>query len=108
MITLKTLPLSTNAMYRGGPRYLTEKAKANKEALGWELKTQWHRKPLQGSVRLKIDLYWSDLRRHDLDNIKGLLDAFTGILYEDDSQISYLELSKHYDKKNPRVEIEIL
>ncbi len=102
---IKTLPLSTNAMYRGGPRYLTEKAKANKHFIGWEVKNEWGKEPLKGPMSLKIDLYWPDNRRHDLDNIKGLLDALTGILYEDDCQITELHLSKSIDKKNPRVEL---
>ena len=107
MITLTTMPVSTNAMYRGGPRYLTEKARATKEAMGWEVKKAWSKPPLTGAVRLKIALYWPDMRRHDIDNNKALFDALTGILYEDDSQITELHLSKHFDKANPRVELEI-
>lgn len=108
MITLKTLPLSTNALYRGR-RYLTEAAKANKEAMGWEIKQQWKHKPFVGCpVRLKIDLYWPDMRRHDVDNIKALLDSMTGIVYEDDGEIHELHITKHFDKKNARATIEIL
>jgi crossover junction endodeoxyribonuclease RusA len=105
---VKTLPLTTNSLYRGR-RYMTEKGKANKDAMGWEIKQAWANKPfLKCPIRLKIDLYWPDMRRHDVDNIKALLDSMTGIVYEDDSEIKELWIAKHHDKKNPRVEIEVL
>lgn len=102
-----TLPLSTNSLYRGR-RFNTKEGVANKSAMGWEMKNQWGKKPLTGPVRLKIALWRKDNRRFDIDNIKGLLDAFSGILYEDDSQIVELHLFKGVDKKNPRVEISLL
>lgn len=105
-MTLRTLPLSTNRLYRGR-RFLTIEGKTNKEALAWEMRAAWRGKPLTGPVALDIALYWPDGRRHDLDNIKGLLDAFTGILYGDDSQIEELRIRKAVDRINPRVEIEI-
>jgi crossover junction endodeoxyribonuclease RusA len=104
-VTLRTLPLSTNALYRGR-RFLTTEGKTNKEALAWEMRAQWRGKPLTGPIALDIALWWPDGRRHDLDNIKGLLDAFTGILYEDDSQIAELRIRKGIDGANPRVEID--
>lgn len=103
---LTILPLSTNRLYRGR-RFLTPEGKANKEALAWEARVNWRGNPLSGPVALDIALYWPDGRRHDVDNIKGLLDAFTGILYEDDSQIEELRVRKAIDRANPRVEIEV-
>lgn len=110
MIVLKTMPLSTNHLYAhsGRMRFMTSKGKENKEALQWETRTQYRGKPLTCPVRLKIALWWADKRKHDIDNIKILLDAFTGILYEDDGQITELHIMKGYDKENPRVEIELL
>lgn len=106
-MTLRTLPLSTNRLYRGR-RFLTAEGKANKEALAWEMRAEWRGVPLRGPVALDITLYWPDARRHDLDNIKGLLDAFTGILYEDDSQIVELRIRKGVDRANPRIELQVL
>jgi crossover junction endodeoxyribonuclease RusA len=92
-------------MYRGR-RFLTNDAKENKESIGWEARMQYRGKPISDPVVVKVSLWWSDRRRHDLDNIKGLLDALTGILWDDDSQIVELLITKGVDKQNPRVEIE--
>lgn len=103
---IRTMPLSTNALYRGR-RFLTREGKANKEALAWEAKALWRGKPpLTGSIKLTVRLYWPDMRRHDVDNIKALLDSFSGIFYEDDSQVRELHVTKYFDKENPRVEVE--
>lgn len=107
--TLKTMPLSTNHLYAhsGRMRFMTSKGKENKESIQWETRTQYRGVPLQGSIRLTVALYWGDKRKHDTDNIKILLDAFTGILYEDDGQIEDLHIRKYYEKENPRVEISV-
>lgn len=103
-ITLKTLPISTNAIYRGR-RFLTNKGKANKLRMAWEVKGQWNDVPIKGDVFVEVSLFWPDKRRHDVDNIKALLDSLSGIIYEDDSQIQHLVVRKAVDKKRPRVEI---
>lgn len=52
------------------------------------------RKPLQGDIAIKIDVYPPDKRRRDLDNVlKSLLDGLAhGGVYEDDSQIGHIDL----------------
>lgn len=67
---------------------------------------QYRGKPLEGPLRVDIQLYWPTRRNHDVDNIKGLLDAMKGILCVDDGQITDLRIRKAYDPKNPRVELE--
>jgi crossover junction endodeoxyribonuclease RusA len=105
-MVMTTMPLSTNKIYRGR-RFLTEAAKVNKSLMGWEIKTQWEQQPLKGNVTMTVELYYPDKRRRDIDNLKGMIDSFTGILYEDDSQITELRLKKYVDKQNPRVTIHI-
>jgi Holliday junction resolvase RusA-like endonuclease len=89
-------------------RYMTPTGKALKEQYQWEAKTQWKGKPLTGDVKLAITLYFGTKRRADLDNFNKLsLDALTGIVYEDDSQIAELHLKRGYDKTRPRIEVGI-
>lgn len=74
-----------------------------------EARAQWRRKPFEGDVELWITLYFGTKRKADLDNYNKLsLDALTGIVYADDSQIQALHIERDYDKKNPRIEIEIV
>lgn len=103
-LNVKTLPVSTNRMYYGR-RFLTDEARACKELIAHEARAGWRGEPLKGAVRLEIELVWGDRRRHDVDNVKALLDALQGIVYVDDSQITTLILHKSIDKKNPRVVI---
>lgn len=115
MITLTGEPRSTNNIYRSVCRgnfpsvYLSAEGKTLKEQYQLEAKIQWGRKPLlSGPVSLSARFYFKTLRKRDLDNgNKLLLDSLTGIIYEDDSQIDQLILTRDYDKKNPRIEITI-
>lgn len=107
-IELKTMPLSVNRLYTTarGRRILTGTGRVNKEALAWEARTQYRGLPLKGDLSVSVDVYWPTKRNHDIDNpVKSLLDSMSGILYEDDQQITELHLKKSYDKANPRVEL---
>jgi crossover junction endodeoxyribonuclease RusA len=110
-MTLKflTLPVSTNNLYAhtGRKRFMTQRGKRNKEAIGWEARTQYRGKPLEGPLFVLLALYWPDRRKHDIDNIKVLLDALTGIVWDDDGQIADLHITKAYDKAKPRVEMAV-
>lgn len=108
-LTLLTMPVSTNQLYRSisGRSILSERGRRCKEAIGWEARTQYRGKPLDGPLAVKIDLYWPDRRKHDVDNIKVLLDACTGILWLDDGQITDLRITKGYNKASPRVEMTV-
>lgn len=114
-ITLTGEPKSTQHIYRASCRgrfpttYMTAEGKALKEAYQWEAKSQWRGKPLETEVELWITLYMATKRLPDLDNYNKLsLDALTGIVYNDDSQIRALHIERAYDKKHPRIEIEVV
>lgn len=60
---------------------------------------------ISGPVEVSIDAYMPDKRRRDLDNLfKAVLDALTEIrVYEDDSQITKLSITKQgKNKKYPK------
>lgn len=49
-----------------------------------------------GYVEVRIDLYFTDRRRHDCDNFQKLTnDALTGKLWKDDSQIKKITTCKY-------------
>lgn len=107
---LKGNPQSTNHIYRhaGHRVYMTKEGADLKESYQWQIKSQYRKKPLEEDVKLKIELFFGDNRKRDIDNYnKILLDALSGILYVDDSQIVSLEIIKNKDIKNPRIEITL-
>lgn len=109
-ITLTTPYVSTNRLYttnRNGSRRKTAAGSAAARALAWEAKSQMRGQPRKGPLAVEVYLFFPDNRKRDLDNIKGLLDAMSGVLWEDDSQIVDLHIRKYVDKVNPRVEIII-
>ncbi len=107
-------PKSTQHIYRSACRggfaqlYMTAEGKALKEQYQWEARSQWKGPPLSGDIEVHITFYFGTKRRADLDNFNKLaLDALTGIVYEDDSQIAELTLKRAYAPKKPRIEMAI-
>lgn len=107
-ITLKTPPISVNRLYQGR-RFLSKDGKATKEAMSWEAKSQWKSVPLKGELCVNVMFYFKDKRMLDIDGgLKALFDCLTGIMWEDDDQITELHVFKEIDAKNPRVEVQIV
>jgi Holliday junction resolvase RusA-like endonuclease len=113
-IVLSGEPKSTQHIYKYACRgnhpalYMTAEGKALKTAYQWEAKSQWGKRPLSGDVMMSINFYFKTLHKRDLDNQNKLvLDALTGIVYNDDAQIHDLRLIRRYDRKNPRIEIVV-
>jgi crossover junction endodeoxyribonuclease RusA len=113
-IVLSGEPRSTNHIWKSTCRngfvqtYLAAEGRATKEMYQWEAKSQWRQKPLTGDLMLSIAFYFATKRKRDLDNQNKLvLDALTGIVYEDDRQIHDLRLIRRYDAKNPRIEVTV-
>lgn len=111
-------PISANRYFRDrvipakGPRaaivqrYVTQEAREYQKTVGWLLKKAGMRKPLEGRVRVDIQLHphcpqdwrtrvkkdplwWADsVQRLDLDNCrKVLIDALKGVAIVDDVQV---------------------
>jgi Holliday junction resolvase RusA-like endonuclease len=94
-------------MYRGR-RFLTPDAKATKEAIAWEVATQYKQELMTMDIKLNIRFYVKNTRI-DIDNyLKGLLDCLTGLIWTDDRFITEIHVYKIIDKNNPRVEIDII
>lgn len=108
-IILKGKSLSLNHMYgqtRAGRRYLSDEGKELKKSWGWDAKSQGG-VLLSSTVAVTVRLYFPDYRRRDSQNfLKLVYDAFTGVLWEDDSLIVEEHIYKSVDKTNPRIELE--
>lgn len=87
---------------------MTAEGRALKEQYQLEARVQWRGKPLEGDVELSIALYFGTKCKGDWDNYHKLpCDALSGIVYQDDSQITRALVTKHYDKQRPRIEITL-
>ena len=114
-ITLNGEPQSTNNIYRSHCRfgfpsvYMSANGKTLKTDYQWQIKSQYHGKPIKGDIKMKVDLYLGTKRKQDIDNFNKILyDSLTGILYIDDSQIIEVLTRKLYDPKSPRIELFII
>lgn len=111
-ITLTIPNVSTNRLYTNnrytGKRILTAEARATKQAWAREAKTQYMKDPVKDPCECEVTLYFPDKKRRDVDNIKALLDAMTGVLWEDDSLIDLLIIRKYVDKENARIELRFM
>lgn len=114
MITLTGQAKSTNHIYKYACRgnnpcmYLSDLGSTLKEQYALEARSQWRSQPLKGDVEVNISFFHGDKRKRDVDNYnKLILDALSGIIYDDDKQIQRLLIEKYYDKDHPRIEINI-
>jgi len=114
-ITLLGEPKSTQHIYkmtcrgRFASMYMSKEGKMIKDSYILQSRLKWANKPVTGDVTVYIKLYFGTKRKADIDNFgKLLLDSLTGIVWEDDSQIQKMTVEKHYDKLNPRIEIDIV
>ena len=106
-----SLPPTTNHIYQFNSltkrMYMTKEARAWKEEAKWLIKAGWKKKPLLDEVCLKVVYYLK--RERDLDGgNKLLLDAMEDFVYLNDKQVVELHLYKKWDKKDPRLEVEVL
>lgn len=113
-VTLKGVPQSTNHVYKHACRggfsrvYMSADGRALKEDYQWQAKGQFHGEPLRGRLSIDVTIYFATKRKVDWDNFHKLsMDALTGIVWEDDSQIEEARVRKAYDRHNPRIEIAI-
>lgn len=87
--------------------YLAKKFTDYKKYAALEAKKQYKDEPVTCSVKAVATFRFGTRRKKDLPNAGKLeYDAFNGIIYEDDTQITKLQTEKIYDKENPGVTFE--
>ncbi|WP_304459571.1 RusA family crossover junction endodeoxyribonuclease [Alicyclobacillus sendaiensis] len=116
------LPPSVNHAYRSfvhpqtGQRMRVLNANAQKFrrdaaylALCWRQATGWQMPQLGTKVVLRLWYFWPSNRRMDTHNReKVLLDALEGVLYPEDRWVLIQEMDFAVDRRNPRLEIEVV
>ena len=112
MITLP-FPVSTNQYYRcvNGRVLISAKGRKYRHLVAQAI--VWQNVRCYGTQRLSVSIlmYPPDKRRRDLDNFcgKALLDAMQhALIYDDDSQIDELKITRGPPSKDARVEIPLL
>ena len=88
--------------------YLKREGKAIKEDYSWQAKAQWAGRPmLDKPFGMRVKLFHKTKRKQDVDNFGKILgDSLNRLCYTDDNLIHELHITKHYDKDNPRIEVE--
>jgi crossover junction endodeoxyribonuclease RusA len=102
-------PPATNHLYATfrGRRILSREGRAYKADVVAEV-AKSQRPTLLGEVAVTVRIY-RPRRSGDLDGrLKALLDGLTGAgVWRDDSQVVEIHATRHDDKANPRVEVEV-
>ena len=96
-------------MYRSyrGKFILSEEGRNFKRVMSAHLENMSGLRLINGIVRVSIVFSFKDKRRRDVDNYaKATLDCLTGIIFEDDSNISELHLYKVNGSKKEGIHIE--
>lgn len=109
-ITLKVPYVSTNRLYtmnRNGSRRKTYAGMAVAKEMAKEAWGQRRGPVIETEVYVLLEIFMPDRRRRDVDNTKGILDAMTKVLWEDDNQIIDLYSRKRIDKEDPRVDLTV-
>lgn len=105
------LPPPLNATYRYGKgRYYKAIEVRDWENLaGYAIKLSPEKKKTmtEGNIYVGLAMYLN--RDRDIDSsIKTVLDLLQSLkIYSNDKQVSFLNVRKEFDKKNPRMEIEV-
>lgn len=110
-IVLLGEPKSTQHIYKITCRpfpsmYMTAEGKAIKEDYSWQAKSQWRQPMIDKPCGMRVRLFHKTKRKQDIDNYGKLLDSLNRTCIADDNLIHELHITKHYDKDNPRIEIE--
>lgn len=110
-ITLLGRMLSTNHIYgqTANTRYLKWPAKKLKASYIEQIQEQYWQAPIKYDVIVEANMYWY-WKEKDIDNANKLrMDAFNGLIREDDKQVKLLILHKvRQDNKYPRVLVKVI
>ena len=106
-----TYPPQINNYYIPRPRgrYISPQGKSFRDLVYWSVREQDGAQGLTGRLRVTLHFTLPDKRRRDLDNVlKPLFDALGAAgVYEDDSQIDELHVTREIGKRPGKTVIDI-
>lgn len=111
-----SLPPATNNLYKSlpnGRRAMTSEArdwKGGAASFALRARTSNHlTAPAPKGTPVKVRLSFVLKHDRDVDNCKAVLDAFSGVLYDDDKQVHELTISKRKAAvgETPRVDVVV-
>jgi len=100
----------------GSRRYNDKRYTEYKDVLGYfALKAMAGQEPLKGAIKLSVDFFkpkpkditsrnWGDLDNH----VKSVMDALTGIAFEDDRQITEIHARKFFGQPKVIISLEVM
>lgn len=107
-IHLRNVP--TNAAYatRRGVWYMTKRAKTFKDKATQVIREQYTgEKPIDGLVKVKIDLLFKSEKASDVDSVKLIIDCLNDLVITDDANIRVLKIYKHINRGVDATQIEV-
>ena len=94
--------------FGSGHAYTPQRTKtyeAKVKMLALKARQEARLKPFQGDVSLYVQIW--GLKQGDITNVvKALEDAMNGVIYDDDKQISYLEVER-FESAKPHVTVTV-
>ena len=118
-IVLPGIPPSVNHMYRRFTYQGRTMDVITRHAQAWmdsvrlaakaaAVRAGWQLVPAGRKVVVQLWFYWPSRVRRDTHNtLKALLDAWQGVLYEDDYWVLPRVMDFRVDRDNPRIEAEL-
>lgn len=88
--------------------YVLAKTREWQETVGWQVLSQWSRKPLEGDLGIEFSFFRESWRWVDLWNLVAAMeDALKGILFVDDSQLKVHKSLLRLVKDRPGVKVTV-
>ena len=99
-------PPKSKTRPRVGKRGVYTPSQPNEEKLAWFLRSAHQGGPEKGNVAIACVFYRPNRQRIDADNMmKLVMDAATGILWDDDDQVTFQCAAVELDRDHPRTVI---
>ncbi len=103
-LELNCVPPTSNHIWKprgnGKGNYLTDEGRSFKDLVAYMAAAKWKSLPSKKLFMFEVVLVFPDKRKRDVDNYHKILqDALEGVVYENDSQVIDLHITKMFGKE---------